>query len=135
MLIFDTNIWVSYALSPHGKMRGDVQVAIALDDYAFSKDTFRELTEVLLRDKFDPYVSREKRIQFLKVAASGAQWFQAAHQVSDCRDPRDDMFLALALACEADFLVSGDQDLLVLNPYGKTRILTISEWRVTNSES
>lgn len=37
--------------------------------------------------------------------------------VADCRDPKDDKFLALALEAGADCIVSSDEDLLVLNPY------------------
>ena len=127
MLIFDTNIWVNYALSPRGKVGMRAQLLLSSEEYAFSKETFQEFTEVLLRDKFDPYVSRDKRLQFLKVVASGAQWFQINIRVNDCRDLKDNMFLELALACEAEYLITGDQDLLVLHPYGKTRILTIAE--------
>jgi putative PIN family toxin of toxin-antitoxin system len=129
VLVFDTNIWVSYAMSPKGKVGVLVQKALETDDYAFSKETMRELTEVLFRDKFDRYVSREMRLKYLKMLASGAQWFSIEKRVTDCRDPKDNMFLDLILACSADYLITGDSDLLVLDPYGKTRILTLREWK------
>ena len=44
-----------------------------------------------------------------------------------CRDPHDDKFLALATSGRATYLVTGDQDLLVLKKFKKTRILTVSE--------
>jgi hypothetical protein len=44
-----------------------------------------------------------------------------------CRDPKDDKFLALAASGKADYIVTGDQDLLVLQLYMKTRIITVSE--------
>ena len=40
-----------------------------------------------------------------------------------CRDPKDDYLLALAKAAKADLLITGDADLLVLEKYGRTRIL------------
>ena len=125
MLIIDTNIWVSYALTPKGKVGRSLQVALDSCDYAFSDETFREFTEVLLRSKFDAYVSKGKRVNFLKEVARGAQWFQVTEVVSDCRDPKDNMFLALALTCRASFIITGDQDLLVLDPYRTTRIVKI----------
>ena len=48
---------------------------------------------------------------------------EAALDIS-CRDPRDNNFLVLALACSADVLVSSDDDLLTLNPYGDIQVLT-----------
>jgi predicted nucleic acid-binding protein len=41
-----------------------------------------------------------------------------------CRDAKDDFLLALAKAAKADLLVTGDEDLLVLKKYGRTRIVT-----------
>ena len=126
MIVIDTNIWVSYAMSPRGSIGKVVQDVLENDDYAFSKETFRELSEVLLRNKFDRYVLREKRITFLKVLASGAQWFVVDIQVSDCRDMKDNMFLELALTCQAQMIVTGDQDLLELHPYEGIDILKVS---------
>ena len=40
-----------------------------------------------------------------------------AERVTACRDPKDDKFLEIAVAGEADVIVSGDQDLLVLHPF------------------
>jgi putative PIN family toxin of toxin-antitoxin system len=126
MLIFDTNIWISYALTPKGTVGGCVHKALQNYDCAFSEETFREVTEVLLRPKFDPYISSERRVSFLEKMASVARWFVVTDKVTDCRDPKDNIFLELALACNADYLVTGDRDLLVLDPYGKTRILTVA---------
>ena len=41
-----------------------------------------------------------------------------------CRDPRDDKFLEVAVHGEADYLVTGDGDLLALHPFGKVAIVT-----------
>ena len=45
-----------------------------------------------------------------------------------CRDPKDDQFLALALAAEADALVSSDEDLLVLHPWRGKAIVTPADF-------
>ena len=44
------------------------------------------------------------------------------------RDPKDDMFLACAAACSADFLVTGDDDLLSIGEYQNTKIVTPSQF-------
>jgi putative PIN family toxin of toxin-antitoxin system len=45
-----------------------------------------------------------------------------------CRDARDNKFLALVIACSADILITSDQDLLTVNPYGEVRIMTPKEY-------
>ena len=42
--------------------------------------------------------------------------------MTDCRDPKDDKYLELALASQADRIVSSDGDLLVLHPWRGVRI-------------
>jgi hypothetical protein len=44
--------------------------------------------------------------------------------INICRDPKDDKFLELAFSGKADFIVTGDQDLLVLNPFRNIEIIT-----------
>ena len=46
------------------------------------------------------------------------------HTVVACRDPKDDKFLSLALAAEAHFFITGDQDLLVLHPFHEVAIVS-----------
>ncbi len=129
MLILDTNIWISYALTPSGELGISVQQILEQNDYAFSRATFRELTEVLLRSKLDPYVKRKNRVSFLKIVAEAAQWFQVETAMTDCRDPKDNKFLSLAQQSHASHLITGDQDLLILDPYHNTRIITAQQWR------
>ena len=125
MLVFDTNIWVSYALSPGGVVGQCVDKAIDHNDYAFSEATFAELADVLMRPKFDPYFSQHARQDALRAIAANAQWeTDIIQQATECRDPKDHIFLDLARACGANHLITGDEDLLVLDPYHDIRIVT-----------
>ena len=128
MLVFDTNIWVSYALTPESKTAILVKSALENHPFAFSEATFTELTEVLLREKFDPYVSKEGRIAFLKELSSKAEWYATKAIATECRDKNDNKFLDLARTCAADYLITGDNDLLVLSVYEKTPILTLADF-------
>jgi uncharacterized protein len=47
-----------------------------------------------------------------------------AERVTDCRDPKDDKYLELALAAGAETIVSSDDDLLTLHPWRDVRILS-----------
>lgn len=50
------------------------------------------------------------------------------YTITDCRDPKDNIFLELALTCQAQYLVSGDKDLLSLHPYQGIQIITARDF-------
>ncbi|MDQ8195714.1 putative toxin-antitoxin system toxin component, PIN family [Coraliomargarita sp. SDUM461004] len=126
MIIIDTNLYVSYALFRTGTLGQRIHHILESHLYAFSKQTMSELTEVLMRSKFDRYMSSEVRLKILRAIASDAEWFTPTETIHDCRDPKDNKFLELAAASRADFLITGDDDLLVLHPFRQTHILTLS---------
>ena len=127
MVVFDTNVLVSAVLIQGS--RADRCVRAVLEHQhplIFSKATFEELSDVLLRSKLDRYVSKAARRSLLETWESAAVFFPdtALHEVvRDCRDPDDDKFLELALACRATAIVTGDPDLLVLDPWRGIRIV------------
>jgi putative PIN family toxin of toxin-antitoxin system len=86
--------------------------------------TVAELNDVLRRPRFDPYVHEDERLQCLATLVRDAEWVEVTEVVSDCRDPKDDKFLELALDGNAAHIVSGDEDLLVLHPFRGIPILT-----------
>ncbi len=90
----------------------------------FSDETFIELATRLMRPKFDRYVDEPLRQRFLSDLASVAEWVALAGTVHACRDPDDDRFLETAINGEAECIVTGDTDLLVLDPFQGLRILT-----------
>lgn len=49
-------------------------------------------------------------------------------KIKECRDPKDDKFLELAVSGKADFIISGDGDLQVLNPFRKIKIVSPREF-------
>jgi putative PIN family toxin of toxin-antitoxin system len=132
VVVFDTNILVSAALIQGS--RADRCVRIVLEHQhplIFSKATFEELSEVLLRSKLDRYVSKAVRMGLLETWENAAVFFPdaALHEVvRDCRDPDDDKFLELALASRASVVVNGDPDLLVLDPWRGIRIVKLADF-------
>jgi putative PIN family toxin of toxin-antitoxin system len=128
VILLDTNIFVSYSLSRSSALGQRVAETLSRHPYAFSDKTFGALTEVVMRDKFDRYIGHPARIEMLRYIATRAEWFNPSETIHDCRDPKDNKFLELAAACHADFLITGDEDLLTLNPFRKTRIITLSEF-------
>lgn len=121
-VIFDTSTLVSAALRPNSIPRQAFLKAIAQAELCVSDATLIELGEVMSRDKFERYLEHALRLQFVELYQRHARLFQvsaADEQMlqEPCRDPRDNKFLALTLACTADVVVSSDEDLLTLNPY------------------
>lgn len=114
-LVLDTNTLVSRMLLPGGVAGRAVDKALAEGVLLVSDETLAELAEVLARPKFDRYVSMDDRRQFIRLLGGISRIVPIRHRVSVCRDPKDDMFLHVALNGEAAALVTGDRDLLVLH--------------------
>jgi len=76
--------------------------------------------------KFDQYISHEDRKQFLSSFILHATPVEPDQTITECRDSKDNKFLELAVCGKADFIISGDEDLLILNPFRNIHILTPS---------
>ncbi|ANB02058.1 MULTISPECIES: putative toxin-antitoxin system toxin component, PIN family [unclassified Ectothiorhodospira] len=113
-LVLDTNTLISRMLVPQGTAGRAVDKALAQGVLLASEETLTELANVLSRPKFDRYVSLEARQQFLKLLGGVVRVVPIQHRIQACRDPKDDMLLHVALNGEAQCLVTGDQDLLIL---------------------
>ncbi len=101
-----------------------VRKAVAEARLLVSDATLVELADGLSRAKFDPYVSIADRQQFLRLLGRITEMVPVVHTIRACRDPRDDKFLELAVNGEADIIVTGDDDLLVLDPFRDIPIIT-----------
>ncbi|HQZ03354.1 MAG TPA: putative toxin-antitoxin system toxin component, PIN family [Thauera sp.] len=124
----DTSVLVSRLLAPRSSAARAVDLALASGNLLGSDETLTELTEVLARAKFDPYVSRADRREFIRLLGGVMQILPIVRRVVACCDPRDDKFLELALAGEASAIITGDKDLLVLHPWCDIPIVTPAQF-------
>jgi uncharacterized protein len=122
--VLDANILVSALLFAQGKPRQSLKKAQAIGVVLMSDSTFDELERVVSRPKFDKYVLLPKRVEFLQNLAETVQFVEVTAQILECRDPKDNQYLELAVSSNAECIVTGDDDLLVLNPFRGIRILT-----------
>lgn len=127
-LVLDTNLIVSAALLEHSFTRLVFETALAHGELLVSDETQDELTEVIMRPKFDRYVSEEKRLTFLANFLNVAVPIEIIEQIAVCRDPKDDKFLTLAFNGSAACIITGDKDLLVLHPFRNIIIQTPAEF-------
>lgn len=123
-LVFDTNIIISALLFDGSKPSKAFDIGINQGVLLFSLSTLAELEEVLWRNKFDRYISYEERKQFLTGLILQSTPIEINETISECRDPKDNKFLELAVCGKANFIISGDEDLLVLNPFRNIQIIT-----------
>lgn len=123
-IVLDTNVLISAILIPTSSSGKTLEVVLQNALPVISTHTFQELNEKLLLPKFDRYVSISDRRQFLKRFLLVSAFISVDTIITDCRDPKDNKFLELALDASANYLISGDQDLLILNPFRGISILT-----------
>jgi uncharacterized protein len=122
--VLDTNVIVSSVLSPRSIPRQAFDLAFLLGTVLVSDSILVEIDDVLRRPKFERYVSEEERLQFLAKFVGDAMIVEITEVVTDCRDSKDNKFLELAVSGGAKCIISGDADLLVLDPFRGISIVT-----------
>lgn len=126
--VADTNIVVSRLLLPSSTAAKALHRALILGNLLASDATLDELAEVLVRPKFEKYISRQERLEFFAYLSRVAVRIEAPHPIEICRDPKDDKFLSLAVSGAADAIHTGDKDLLVLHPFLEIPILNPTQF-------
>ncbi len=116
-LILDTNVIISGVLFKGEAIRSLLLYALNEYQLVFSQTTWDELASVFQRDVFEKIMPLGSRLRVLAELASKVEVVQSTSTVSDCRDPKDNKFLSLALDADVMAIVTGDDDLKVLHPY------------------
>jgi putative PIN family toxin of toxin-antitoxin system len=123
-IVIDTGVAISAALLPRSIPRQAFDAAVMHGRLLLSEETTIELDEVFRRPKFNKYVSEATRLEFLAALVRDAELVEITETVTECRDPKDDKFLQLAVSGKATHIISGDGDLLVLHPFREIKIVT-----------
>jgi putative PIN family toxin of toxin-antitoxin system len=123
-IVIDTNVFVSATMLRHSIPRQTVDRVLDSGIVLLSEATLAELAEVLSRPKFDVYASVGERALFLRQVSQSAEFIPIIQTVRECRDPDDDRILEVALNGCADVIVTGDEDLLSMNPWREIKIVS-----------
>ena len=126
--VIDTNIWIRRLLGSNSISARAADKALDESDVFISEPVVDELVDVLSREKWDRYVSVDERQEFLDKFLRVTSPISVLSEIAECRDPKDDKFLALALDAEADYLITDDKDLLVLHPWRGIEILSSADF-------
>lgn len=127
-VIIDTNLWISYLISDRFKFLDDLIEGEKIK-LCFSEELIEEFIAVTQRPGFKKYFSLKDVKKMLTVFDTYGALIDVTSDVHECRDEKDNFLLNLAIDSKADYLVTGDADLLSIEKVRGTKILTIKEFR------
>ena len=129
--VIDTGVFISALIRKHGTT-GDILRALRDGRFTviYTTDTVVEIIDVLGRAEFRSkyHIEPDDITALVNLIRLRGELVTPARHVTACRDPKDDKFLEAALATQTDCIVSGDIDLLALNPFEEIPILRPAEF-------
>jgi uncharacterized protein len=126
-IIIDTNLWISFLITKdYTKL--DKIIFSGQGILVFSKELLDEFLEVANRPKFRKYFSQSHIEEILETIEEYADFIDVKTSIDICRDSKDNFLLSLSIDGNADYLITGDDDLLDLANFGETKIISISNF-------
>lgn len=125
-VVVDANIWISALLNSNKAL--EVVRLLEQDQYQLicAEALLCELAEVMDRPKFQAKIQPRRKEDLLELVREKAQFVELPAGIGNvCRDPKDEVYIVCAVVAQADFLVSGDQDLLDLKEHEEVKIISL----------
>jgi putative PIN family toxin of toxin-antitoxin system len=126
-IIIDTNLWISFLITKDFAKIDEILFS-RRGILVFSQELLDEFLEVAKRPKFRRFFSTTEIEELLETIDEYADFVKVQTQIEICRDPKDNFLLSLSVDGNADYLLTGDKDLLELTKFGETTIITISDF-------
>lgn len=126
-LVVDTNLWISFLIKKDFK-KLDSKIKNGKAKLIFSVELLDEFLTVADRPKFRKFFNKTELERLIALFDFYGEVVQVNSKVTACRDPKDNFILALSKDSGADFLLTGDHDLLQLGEFEGTRISKISDY-------
>ena len=126
-IILDTNLWISFLISKKFN-RIDELIENKKITLIFSDELIEEFVDVVSRPKFKKYFSKRDIEKILEYFDQFGELTKVTSDLKICRDEKDNFLLSLSVDSDADYLISGDKDLLVLEKIGETKIMTFTDF-------
>jgi uncharacterized protein len=128
-VIFDTNVWISFLI---GKRLSFIKNYISNGQVTIvtTEQLLKEIKEVTGRERLKKYFPQESVIDLLELLETIAEKVEIKPTHFINRDPKDNFLLDLIDFSKADYLVTGDKDLLVHNPFKSAKILTPANFEI-----
>jgi putative PIN family toxin of toxin-antitoxin system len=128
-VIIDTNVWISFLIGKHLKglhkiiSSGTIQIITC-------KEQISELSEVFKKPKIRKIFTQYQINEFFELLDDCAEVICVKSNVDICRDPKDNYLLSLAIDANAHFLITGDNDLLILQSIHSTHIISYKDFEL-----
>ncbi|MEI6508360.1 MAG: putative toxin-antitoxin system toxin component, PIN family [Bacteroidota bacterium] len=126
-IIIDTNLWISFLLNKDfykfDHLISDKKVILL-----FSQELLDEFIEVAARPKIKKYFAINDLEQLIEQISLHAEFIDVTSHVNSCRDPKDNFLLSIARDGKATHLITGDKDLLDIETFGNTDILSFTKY-------
>ncbi|MBJ7427740.1 MAG: putative toxin-antitoxin system toxin component, PIN family [Bacteroidia bacterium] len=126
-IIIDTNLWISFLITKDFAKIDEILFS-RHGILVFNQELLDEFLEVARRPKFRRFFSTTDIEELLETIDEYADFVKVQTQIEICRDPKDNFLLSSSVDGNADYLLTGDKDLLELTKFGKTTIITISDF-------
>ena len=126
-VVIDTNWWVSFVIKKYQNQLVRVLLDERIEIYCFS-ELEKEVRETLQSPRLIRILDPNTLQDFTDTFPKGLVMVNVVSKVNACRDWKDNFLLALSKDAKADYLISGDKDLLDMGKFDKTKILTLTEF-------
>jgi len=126
-IIIDTNLWISFLITKDFTKLDEI-IFTRKGILVFSQELLDEFLAVARRPKFRRFFSAADIEDILETIDEYADFVKVQSKLEVCRDPKDNFLLSLSIDGQADFLLTGDKDLLDLTKFGETKIISISDF-------
>lgn len=126
-VIIDTNLWISFLISKNYSQLDDI-IFSRKSTLIFSEELLDEFLTVIKRPKFRRFFSQQDTENLIETIQEYALFINVSSEVFLCRDAKDNFLLSLSKDSEADYLITGDKDLLELIEFESTKIITMSDF-------
>lgn len=126
-VIIDTNLWISFLISKNYKQLDEI-IFSGQCTLIFSGELLDEFLSVIKRPKFRKFFSQEDTENLIETIQDYAEFVEVVSKITLCRDIKDNFLLSLSKDSKSDFLITGDKDLLELETFESTKILTMSQF-------
>jgi len=127
-IIIDTNLWISFLLTKQFDFLDSLLTKRKVK-LVFSDELLAEFLEVVKRPKLSKYFIESDLEQLIELINQYAEFYTVNSNVEICRDEKDNFLLALAIESKADYLITGDKDLLIIQKIENTEIVTIATYK------
>jgi uncharacterized protein len=127
-VIIDTNLWISFLIGKELQNLKDLIVTEKIQ-LVTTDQLLNELKIVVARPKLQKYFDHEKVTELISLLDIVSEKVKIKKIEQIYRDPKDDFLLALSKESKANYLVTGDKDLLEIRIYGRTEILTVKKFK------